>query len=76
MYVDGKRIQLYPRPPHATVSVITHKEDFADMDEYLENCYTEYTVTCLISITLKFAESWQQVFKEINLQFNNTKRIF
>lgn len=74
MYIDGKRIQLYPRPPHATVSIITHKEDFADMDEYLENCYTDYTVTFLKSKTLTFAKSWQQVFKEMNLQFNKTKR--
>ncbi len=74
MYVEGKRIQLYPRPPHATVSIITHKDDFESMDEYLESCYNDYTVSFLKSKTLPFEESWQQVFEAMNLQFNRTKR--
>ncbi len=45
MYLEGKRIQLYPRPPHATVSIITHKDDFESMDEYLESCFNDYTIT-------------------------------
>ena len=74
MYVDGKRIQLRPRPPHATISIITHKQDFAKMDEYLELDYAEYAVTFLKSKTLTFEESWQQVLNEMDLQFHKTKR--
>lgn len=74
MYVDGKRIHLRPRPPHATVSIITHKDDFTNMDEYLTGCYADYTVTFLKSKTLTFEESWQQVFNEMDLQFHKTKR--
>ncbi len=74
MYVNGKRIQLRPRPPHATVSIITHRQDFAKMDEYLELYYVEYAVTFLKPKTLNFEESWQQVFTEMNLQFHKTKR--
>lgn len=74
MYIDGKRIQLYPRPPHATVSIITHRQDFAEMDEYLECYYAEYAVTFLKPKTLTFEESWKLVFNEMNLQFHKTKR--
>lgn len=74
MYVDGKRIQFSPRPPHATVSIISHRQDFVKMDEYLESCYADYTVTFLKTKTLTFEESWQQVFNEMYLQFHKTKR--
>lgn len=46
------------------------------MDEYLKDLYDYYTVTFLKSKTLSFAESWQQVFKKMNLQFHKTKRSF
>ncbi len=74
IYVDGKRIQLRPRPPHATVSIITHKQDFAKMDENLKDSYTYYTVTFLKPKALNFEDSWQQVFNQMNLQFHKTKR--
>lgn len=74
MYVDGKRIQLCIRPPHATVSIITHRQDFVKMDEYLESYYAEYAVTFLKPKKLTIEESWQQVLNEMNLQFHKTKR--
>ncbi len=74
IYVDGKRIKLRPRPPHATVSIITHKQDFAKMNENLKDSYTYYTVTFLKPKALTFEQSWQQVFNEMNLQFHKTKR--
>ena len=74
MYIDSKRIQLYPRPPHATVSIITHREDFAVMDEYLETCYNEYSVKFLKPKVFSFAQSWQIIFEKLKLQFHKTKR--
>lgn len=74
MYVNGKRIQLRSRMPHATVSIITHRQDFAKMDEYLGLDYVEYSVTFLKPKTLNFEDSWQQVFAGMDLQFHKTKR--
>ena len=44
------------------------------MDEYLEDCYNDYTITFLKSKSLSFEESWQQVFNDMDLLFHKTKR--
>lgn len=44
------------------------------MDEYLQDCYNENSVIFFKPKLLSFAESWQEVFTNLNLQFHKTKR--
>ena len=62
----------FPRPNHATISVLTFRRDkLLDQDEYLENATTNYSVIWLKEKNERFENEWELTLWCLNAQFHN-----
>lgn len=64
-----------PRDKHATISVITHKQnDFTAVDEYLSDCEQRFKVDCIKPLISSAGQAWENIKLKLNAQFNKRKR--
>ncbi len=64
-----------PRGKHATISVITHKQnDFTAVDEYLSDCEQRFKIDYIKRICGSTEQAWQATKLKLNAQFNKRKR--
>lgn len=62
----------FPRPAHATISVLTFRRDkLLHQDEYLENSTTNYSVIWLKEKNERFENEWELMLWRLNAQFHN-----
>lgn len=60
-----------PRGKHATISVITHKQnDFTAVDEYLSDCEQRFKIDYIKRICGSTEQAWQATKLKLNAQFN------
>ena len=64
-----------PRDKHATISVITHKQnDFTAVDEYLSDCEQRFKVDCIKPLISSAGQAWENIKLKLNAQFNKRRR--
>ena len=64
-----------PRDKHATISVITHKQnDFTAVDEYLSVCEQRFKIEYIKRLSGSTEQAWQATKLKLNAQFNKRKR--
>lgn len=64
-----------PRDKHATVSVITHKQnDFTAVDEYLSVCEQRFKIEYIKRLCGSTEQAWQATKLKLNAQFKKRKR--
>jgi len=60
-----------PREKHATISVITHKQqDFTAVDEYLSGCEQQFKVEYIRQLNGSTERAWASAMKSMNVQYH------
>ena len=70
-YSKESRYELYTRDKHATISVLTFRQqDLPAQDEYIERVQMEYKVEWFKEMSSDFQAEARQILKELNVQFH------